>query len=260
LREGPEIGSVSDGAWLRVGARVMEHDGSVPTSPRTAGGTRYSGPLAVTALRFGAEDVRVVRPADPDRLLDDPGVLDWNRRDDYMPYWAYLWPGAYLLAEAVAGEDWRENGGDTASEALEIGCGLGLAGLVAMARGLRVQFSDYDRTPLDFVARSVAENGFDERRYRTRLLDWRNPPDERFRWILGADVTYEARLVPLVAGVLAAMLAPGGLGLIASPYRVADEGFPAAVRSHGLSCRAEPATARTEDGRPIAGTIYRVTR
>src|SRR5579875_1235418 len=156
LGEGPEIESVSDGAWLRVGARVMEHDGSVPTSPRTAGGTRYSGPLAVTALRFGAEDVRVVRPADPDRLLDDPGVLDWNRRDDYMPYWAYLWPGAYLLAEAVAGEDWRENG-----------CGLGLAGLVAMARGLRVHFSDYDRTPLDFVARSVAENGFDERRYRT---------------------------------------------------------------------------------------------
>ena len=71
---------------------------------------------------------------------------------------------------------------------------------------------------------------------------------------------YEARLVPLVANVLAAMLAPGGVGLIASPYRVAAEGFPAAVASLGLTCRAEPATAQTEDGRPIAGTIYRVTR
>ncbi len=39
-------------------------------------------------------------------MLDDPGVLAWNRRDDYMPYWAYLWPGAYLLAEAVAAEEW----------------------------------------------------------------------------------------------------------------------------------------------------------
>jgi predicted nicotinamide N-methyase len=177
-----------------------------------------------------------------------------------MPYWAYLWPGAYLLAEAVSRQEWPWDGGDGSIEALEIGCGLGLAGLAALRRGLRVQFSDYDRTPLEFVMRSVAENGFDETRYRTRLLDWRNLTDERFPLILGADVTYEARLVPLVASVLAAMLAPGGLGLIASPYRVADEGFPAAVRSLGLACQAERATARTEDGRAVAGTIYRVVR
>jgi hypothetical protein len=224
------------------------------------GGTRYSGPVAVTTFRFGARDIRVVRPDDPDRMLDDPGVLAWNRRDDYMPYWAYLWPAAYLLAEAVACEDWLEVRGDETMEVLEIGCGLGLAGLVAMARGFRVQFSDYDRAPLEFVARSATENGFDEGRYRTRLLDWRDPPDEQFPVILGADVTYEARLVPLVAGVLAAMLAPDGLGLIASPYRVADRGFPAAVASLGLACRAEPSTARTEDGLSIAGTIYRVNR
>jgi predicted nicotinamide N-methyase len=214
----------------------------------------------VTTLHFGGHSVRLVRPTDPDRLLEDPGVLDWNRRDDYMPYWAYLWPGAYLLAEAVAREQWPGGGEDAPVEALEIGCGLGLAGLVGMARGLRVQFSDYDRAPLEFVVRSAAANGFDRGLYSTRLLDWRNLPDERFPVILGADVTYESRLVPLVANVLAAMLATGGVGLIASPYRVADEGFPAAVESLGLACRAEPATAQTEDGRAIVGTIYRVAR
>ncbi len=138
-----------------------------------SGGTGYSGPVVVTAFRFGTHDIRMVQPADPDRLLDDPGVRDWNRRDDYMPYWAYLWPAAYLLAEAVAREEWPAGPGGAPIEVLEIGCGLGLAGLVAMARGLRVQFSDYDRAPLEFVARSAAENGFDESRYRTRLLDWR---------------------------------------------------------------------------------------
>lgn len=221
------------------------------------GGTAYAGPVTVSVFSIGGRSVRVVRPADPDRLLDDPGVLAWNRRDDYMPYWAYLWPGAYLLAEAVAREDWPEGRGD---EALEIGCGLGLAGLLAISRGLRVQFSDYDRTPLEFVARSAAENGFDAGRYQTRLLDWRNLPDERFPVILGADVTYEKRLVPLVANVLAAMLAPGGLGLISSPYRVADEGFRDAVESLGLTCQAGSATATAEDGRALRGTIYRITR
>jgi hypothetical protein len=74
----------------------------VGTNPRP--GTIYEGPTATSTLVFGGTEVRLVRPADPDRLLDDPGVVAWNRHDDYMPYWAYLWPGAYLLAEAVARE------------------------------------------------------------------------------------------------------------------------------------------------------------
>jgi predicted nicotinamide N-methyase len=209
----------------------------------------------ITALEFGGRVIRLVRPTDPDRLLDESAVHDWNRRDDYMPYWAYLWPAAYLLAEAVAREDWPET-----VEALEIGCGLGLAGLAGVARGLRVHFSDYDPAPLEFVTRSAKESGLDASRFTTRLLDWRNPPDETFPVILGADVIYEARLVPLVAGMLGKMLAPGGLGLIASPYRVPAERFPAAVEAMGLACRAEPATARAENGQVIQGTIYRIRR
>ena len=67
----------------------------------------------MTALEIGGRAIRVVRPGDPDRLLDDPAVLDWNRRDDYMPYWAYLWPGAYLLAEVVMREPWPDLGPGT---------------------------------------------------------------------------------------------------------------------------------------------------
>jgi predicted nicotinamide N-methyase len=223
----------------------------------------YVGPVVVTALEFGGRPIRLMRPAEPDRLLDDPGVIAWNRRDDYMPYWAYLWPAAYLLAGAVAREPWparaRGRGGEPI-EALEIGCGLGLAGLVGLAGGLRVQFSDYDPAPLGFVLRSAALNGFDPARFATRLLDWRDVPDEEFPVILGADVIYEARLVPLVANLLAGMLAPGGIGLISSTFRAAATGFPAAVAAHGLNCQLEPTSARTEDGQAITGMIYRVTR
>src|SRR5437016_907920 len=76
------------------------------------GGTEYTGPVVVTSFELGGRPIRLTRPADPDRLLDDPGVLDWNRRDDYMPYWAYLWPSAYLLAEAVAREPWPQPAAD----------------------------------------------------------------------------------------------------------------------------------------------------
>jgi predicted nicotinamide N-methyase len=217
--------------------------------------TTYTGPEATTEVVIGTERIRVVRPAEPDRLLDDPGVLALNRRDDYMPYWAYLWPGAYLLASVVASEPWTPG-----TPALEIGCGLGLAGLVGLKRGLRVTFTDYDATPLAFAARSAEANGFDPSRYSTRLLDWRDLPDERYPVILGADVLYERRLVPLVANLLAAMLAPGGLALVAGPYRVASEGFAPAAAALGLSCQAVPVSADGGELGPVRGTLYRVAR
>jgi predicted nicotinamide N-methyase len=211
------------------------------------------GPESTSDLVVRGVALRLVRPSDPDRLLDDPSVQARNREDDYMPYWAYLWPGAYLLAEAVARESWRAG-----TAALEIGCGLGLAGLVGLARGLRVTFSDYDAAPLGFVARSAAASGFDPAAYSTRLLDWRAPPDERFGVVLAADVLYERRLVPLVADLLAAMLAPGGLALVAGPYRVASVGFAAAVAARGLSCRSEPVSADGGALGAVRGTLHRV--
>src|SRR4051794_17894252 len=106
----------------------------------------------VTTHTFGGCTVKVVRPAEPDRLLDDPVVRAWNKSDDYMPYWAYLWPGASFLAEVVASEPWTGLGeGQGLPEVLEIGCGVGLAGLVALACGLRVEFTDYDLAPLHFI-------------------------------------------------------------------------------------------------------------
>src|SRR3954462_8617633 len=107
--------------------------------------TEYRGPTTMSTIRAGSTSIRLVRPAEPDRLLDDGDVHRLNREDDYMPYWAYLWPGAYLLADVVARRSW--SGGS----ALEIGCGLGLTGLVGMARGLSLRFTDYDDAPLSFV-------------------------------------------------------------------------------------------------------------
>jgi predicted nicotinamide N-methyase len=223
--------------------------------------TEYTGPVTVTRLEFAGRPIRVVRPADPDRLLDDPLVWKWNQRDDYMPYWAYLWPGALFLAEVVASQPWPVRNASVPSlRALEIGCGVGLGGLVALDRGLSVCFTDYDRAPLHFVRRSASENGFDPASYTTRLLDWRDLFDETYPVILGSDVLYERRLVPLVARLLAKLLQPGGLGLIACPGRSSAAEFCPALRALGLGCHVETIEARSEDGQRIRGVLYRVNR
>lgn len=228
----------------------MMNNKSIP--PRSA---IYNGPTRTSTLTFGGREIRVLRPSDPDRLLEDPEVLAWNRDEDYMPYWAYLWPGAYFLAEAVAREPERPG-----VSALEIGCGLGLAGLVALTRGWHVTFTDYDETSLEFVRRSAGANGFGPEAYATRMLDWRDLPDEQFPVILGADVLYERRLVPLVANLLARMLPADGFALLAGPYRVATEGFARALERLGLRCATESIALTTEEQGPVHGTLHRVWR
>src|SRR5688572_5483546 len=83
------------------------------------------------------------RPSESDRLLDHPAVHSAFERDEYMPYWADLWPAARMLAKVVRREPWTPG-----AEALEIGCGLGLPGIAALSRGLKVTFTDYDACAL----------------------------------------------------------------------------------------------------------------
>ncbi|MDB5350278.1 MAG: putative methyltransferase [Planctomycetota bacterium] len=215
--------------------------------------TTYDGPTTTTSMRFGDRTIQIVRPAEPDRLLNDAAVLDLNRRDDYMPYWAYLWPGAYLLAEVVAREAWVPG-----TRALEIGCGLGLAGLVGVASGLTLHFTDYDECPLRFVDRSARASGFEPGRVTTARLDWRHPPTDRFPVILGADVLYERRLVPLVCDVISAMLERGGVALVAGPYRVATEELEACLSTRGLIAEAERVSATPEEIPAVSGTLHRI--
>lgn len=215
----------------------------------------YDGPVRESRIRVADRTIALVRPGDPDRLLDDPEVAAWNAASDYMPYWAHLWPAAFLLAEAVAARAWPAG-----LSALEIGSGLGLPGLVGVAAGLRVRFTDHDLTPLRFVERSARANGFDSDAVSTALLDWDDPPPERYPLILGADVTYERRLVPMVARAIAALLGPDGEALIADPDRVAAQRFGEAVGALGLAIESTPALADSDELGPIRGTIHRVWR
>src|SRR6267142_1411292 len=127
----------------------------------------------------------IERPAKSDQLIDHPAVHSAFAADEYLPYWADLWPASRMLGKAILREPWPPG-----TEALEIGCGLGLPGIVALSVGLRVTFSDYDPCALRFAADNTRLNGFND--FRTVQLDWRNPPAElRMPVLLASDLIYE---------------------------------------------------------------------
>ena len=208
------------------------------------------GPIVKETVLLEGHSFLIERPAEPDRLLDHPAVHEAFARDEYMPYWADLWPAARMLAKAILREDWPPG-----LRALELGCGLGLPGIAALAKGMQVTFSDYDATALQFAARNARLNGFSA--FSVLAMDWRRPPERQFPLILASDLMYEERNVAPVVELLAKTLAPGGVCLLTDQDRK-----PAPLLRQTLSeCGFRFSTQLIRAGQPglrVKGTLYRI--
>ena len=52
------------------------------------------------AITVGGLELELVRPAEPESLLDEDAFAD----DEFLPYWAELWPAGLALAGALPGD------------------------------------------------------------------------------------------------------------------------------------------------------------
>ena len=145
----------------------------------------------------------LLRPDSPEALIDEEAFVE----DEFLPYWAELWPAATALAEALP--DVR------GVRVVELGCGLGLTSLVAAGKGADVTATDWAPDAIELLRENAKRNGL---QLRAEVRDWREPWDETFDLALAADVLYEHRNVePLLDRVRE--LAPEALvGLAGRPY------------------------------------------
>lgn len=152
---------------------------------------------------------QLLKPRSPDDLISEE---DFNR-DERLPYRADVWPSAICLAERIE----TLKGGD--NRLLELGCGVGYVCAVAAAQGFHVLATDYYPEALEFTQVNLSRNGLPP--VETRLIDWRDLPDElgRFDVVVAADVLYENAYPALIAEAIHWTLMPGGLALVADPGR-----------------------------------------
>jgi predicted nicotinamide N-methyase len=207
---------------------------------------RDLGPLVEDAVIVAEHTFRILRP-DETRSPVAQGARA------YQAFWAELWPAARMLAKAILQAPWP-----VGQEAVEIGCGLGLPGIAALAKGLRVVFSDYDVTALSFAAANARLNGFAE--FGVRRLDWNDPPgDGQVPVLLASDLIYELVNVAPLVELIQHLLLPGGVCLMTDQDRVPAFLLREMLRGSGLTFTTRVMRAGQPGGRRFRGTLYRIT-
>jgi predicted nicotinamide N-methyase len=219
----------------------------LPETPRES-----LGPLVRETVLLEGRSYTIMRPGQSDKLLDLPVVRSNYELDEYMPYWAELWPGARMLGKVLLRGAWPP-----VLTALEIGCGLGLPGVVALSLGMHVIFSDYDATALHFASENAQANGLPN--FETLQMDWRFPPAGlKVPLLLASDLIYEMRNVEPLVALVKKVLAPEGECLLTDQDRVPMQHFRDTLQREGLVYSTQMVRAGEPGGRRIKGTLYRI--
>ena len=137
--------------------------------------------------------VRLRRPREAEALIDEARF----EGDEFMPYWAELWPTGVALAETVAEQDVR------GARVVELGCGLALPSIVAALAGAEALATDWASEALTLARENGARNGVD---IGTLEIDWAKPAQllarAPFDLVLCSDVLYEPRNVEALLALL----------------------------------------------------------
>lgn len=149
-----------------------------------------------------------------DAVSDQTALLEAAERFSAFPFGLLLWESALALADELA----ARRASIAGASVLEIGAGVGLAGLAASWLGADVTQSDHLPAALDVCRRNAALNGLPAP--RTLLGDWNGWLDDtHYDVVIGADVLYEREVFPAVASILNRNVGPGGLAVLADPGR-----------------------------------------
>ncbi len=153
--------------------------------------------LAERPVTVGGRELRLVHPRDSEALLDEEAF----EREEFLPYWAQLWPSGIALARAVA----------------------------ALA-GARVLATDWSADAVAFTAANASRNGA---ALQTAVCSWTEPGPmlARAPWdlVVAADVLYEPRNVTQLLELLPRLVGRAGQVWIADPGRRPAERFLAAT-------------------------------
>ena len=144
-----------------------------------------------------------------------------DKRDDESLGWGYwdrIWPSSMAFSEYLIHQFFPSK--LIGTKVLEIGCGVGIPGVVAAQLGAFTMFSDMVPVTLEAVKETCQLNHISH--FDTCILDWSEKIElkERYDVVLGCEVFYDEVILADISHVLEQVLAPGGKAIFCDPNRL----------------------------------------
>lgn len=178
--------------------------------------------LSERKLEIAKHELSLIAVRDTNDLLDRIDVDEFNT-DERLPYWAEIWPSSIALSECLCLKDIY------GKSVLELGCGVGVVGIVAALEGAKVLMTDYEEDALKFTRMNIEKNFTQEMLdsiVEVMYLDWRTPTlSEKFDLIVGSDLIYEERNHEPILNLIKQYLIEDGEAILTDPNRSTLEKF-----------------------------------
>jgi predicted nicotinamide N-methyase len=172
----------------------------------------FRWPTTITGIAIGNRELKVEAVIDQDALI----VMVKTQHDlDHFPYGWMLWPSAIGLSKYILSNTHRFAG----KRVLELGCGVGMAGVAAAIAGGTVTQTDYLDGALELSSRNARLNRIET---AACLGDWRDFPHglvESADIAIGTDILYERAMHPHLKTLLPMFTQRGIPVIIADPIR-----------------------------------------
>jgi predicted nicotinamide N-methyase len=172
----------------------------------------FRWPTTITGIAIGDRELKIEAVIDQDALID---MVKTQHDLDHFPYGWMLWPSAIGLSNFILQNEHRFAG----MNVLELGCGVGMAGVASALAGGDVIQTDYLDGALELSSHNAQLNGVQT---ATQIGDWRDFPSALIDWadiVIGTDILYERAMHPNLKELLPKFTKRGVPVIIADPIR-----------------------------------------
>jgi 2-polyprenyl-3-methyl-5-hydroxy-6-metoxy-1,4-benzoquinol methylase len=143
-----------------------------------------------------------------------------------FPLWAKVWEASWVLADFIAGLP-----ADPGKRFIEIGCGLGLVGVVAASFGHNVVMTEHNAEALEFARANAELNHCSD--VEILDLDWNSPSlYGRFDYIVGSEVVYHEKDFEPLRNLFERLLKPEGEVILCEGVRRTSLDFFKEMQRH----------------------------
>jgi predicted nicotinamide N-methyase len=185
--------------------------------------------VVITGQRF-----RFLVPKTIDRFVDP---VDPMRN---FPLWSKIWPASLILADYMA-----QLPADPNKKFLEIGCGIGLVGIIATKMGHDLTMTEYDPHALKFACANAQINNCSN--LKIKRLNWHQTRlGEQFNGIIGSEVLYKKKDFPSLLELFKTCLKRDGEVILVEEMRKTDLEFYKIMEPF-FNIRAHKKILRSED-------------